>query len=542
MTSTATAWLVVTGTEPRGFEDTYTLFANTAYSVGAELTGVLANDTGDGNLSARIESTPAHGSVILNSDGSFTYTPHPGHTGSDSFTYRVAQGGSVSDPVTVHLDILQQELYTFPDAYVTLQGSTLTSASDNSVLANDAGSAAITYLDSSPSHGNLRFNADGTFSYTPDTGFVGRDSFTYTAGDGVSRSQPTLVEIIVINSAPVSHVDAYAVHAGQTLTVSSGSTTVPTLLANDIDFDGQSVSARLVSTTTYGSLNLSGDGTFTYTPHPSFVGIDTFSYLVSDGTATSAPVTVTLAVTDSVAFATSDAYLAHRGKTLSVAHDATDRLLVNDADPDGDTTYVRLVNAPSHGRLIVNSDGSLHYTPEESFDGVDGFVYQIVTPTGVGNSVDVTFHVPNVSPVAFSTLFSVEAGGLLEGNILRPKVSTSHTYNSAVQEVGGIFGVDFAVLGGAVQLDQAQAAVTAKIASAATSSDPDGDAIRVELVTMPTHGSLTLDSKGEFTYFPNEGFAGVDSFEYRITDGVSYSQPASASLFVFNAPPVSAPD
>ena len=131
------------------------------------------------------------------------------------------------------------------------------------------------------------------FSYTPTNNYVGTDSFTYQANDGVTNSSPATVTITVTtNYPPVANNDSYNVGENRTLTVSA-----PGVLGNDTDANGDSLTAVLPSGPVYGTLNLNTNGGFTYTPATNFVGVDTFNYLANDGwvnSATAATVTITV--------------------------------------------------------------------------------------------------------------------------------------------------------------------------------------------------------------------------------------------------------
>jgi subtilisin-like proprotein convertase family protein len=178
--------------------------ADDAYSVagGQALSGgsVLANDSDpDGDaISAVKASDPAHGTVALAADGSFTYTPQPGFSGSDSFTYRSRDSHALaSTTATVGISVGNTPPTATDDAYNTTRGTALTGAS---VLANDAdpnGDALTAVPASAPAHGTLALATNGTFTYTPEAGFTGRDAFTYTASDGAGSSAPATATITV---------------------------------------------------------------------------------------------------------------------------------------------------------------------------------------------------------------------------------------------------------------------------------------------------------------------------------------------------------
>jgi VCBS repeat-containing protein len=139
-------------------------------------------------LAAVLVSGPKHGSVALNPNGTFTYTPAANYNGPDSFTYKANDGTADSNVATVGLTVAA--VNDAPDAaddlYITTQGTPLAVAGPG-VLANDAdadGDALAAELVSGPAHGTLKLNADGSFVYAPAAGFSGSDSFTYRASDG----------------------------------------------------------------------------------------------------------------------------------------------------------------------------------------------------------------------------------------------------------------------------------------------------------------------------------------------------------------------
>src|SRR5207344_3369561 len=112
-------------------------------------------------------------------------------------------------------------------------------------------------LVSSTTNGTLSFNADGSFTYTPNSDFFGSDSFTYQVNDGELDSGLATVSITInaVNDAPVASDDSYSVDEDNTLTVPA-----PGTLGNDTDVDSVTLSAMLVSSTTNGTLSFNADG------------------------------------------------------------------------------------------------------------------------------------------------------------------------------------------------------------------------------------------------------------------------------------------
>jgi hypothetical protein len=87
------------------------------------------------------------------------------------------------------------------DVYSVAEGGTLSVDAASGVLANDTdpeGDPLTAGLASNVSNGTLTLNADGSFTYTPNPGFEGSDSFIYVANDGDFNSNPTTVAITVI--------------------------------------------------------------------------------------------------------------------------------------------------------------------------------------------------------------------------------------------------------------------------------------------------------------------------------------------------------
>ena len=164
--------------------------------------GVLENDTDpDGDtLTAILDTNVAHGTLDLDPDGGFTYTPNDDFTGTDTFTYRASDGELQSEPATVTITVTAVTAESAPeavdDAYRTTRNTSLTVPAPG-VLANDLGSQLQAILATDVAIGSLVLNADGGFSYVPKSGFTGTDWFTYRAYDGLSESNPATVTIEV---------------------------------------------------------------------------------------------------------------------------------------------------------------------------------------------------------------------------------------------------------------------------------------------------------------------------------------------------------
>jgi hypothetical protein len=184
---------------PTAVADGYATPLNTPLVVAAP--GVLGNDTNDGGgtMTAALVSGVAHGTLSLAANGGFTYTPTASYVGADSFAYQVSDGGGTGNTATVTLAIGLDPPTAAADAYATPFETALTVAAPG-VLANDDAHSApglTAVLVSNVAHGVLTLGASGSVLYTPDTGFVGEDSFTYRADSVAGVGGSALVTIAV---------------------------------------------------------------------------------------------------------------------------------------------------------------------------------------------------------------------------------------------------------------------------------------------------------------------------------------------------------
>src|SRR5882724_8308630 len=290
----------VTNRPPTSADDSYGLNKNSSLTVNAP--GVLSNDPDpDGDtLTAVLVATAAHGSLTLNANGSFTYTPVSNYFGADSFTYRANDGVANSGIATVSLTItnVNRAPVATDDSYTLGKNGSL-SVTAPGVLSNDTdldADALTAAVVATAAHGSLTLNANGSFTYTPVSNYFGADSFTYRANDGVANSSIATVSLSItnVNRAPVAVDDnTYGLYKNSSLTVSA-----PGVLGNDTDLDGDALTAILVATAAHGSVTLNANGSFTYSPVSNYFGADSFTYRASDGVANSGIATVTLTVTN----------------------------------------------------------------------------------------------------------------------------------------------------------------------------------------------------------------------------------------------------
>ncbi|WP_048752739.1 cadherin-like domain-containing protein, partial [Crocosphaera watsonii] len=190
---------------PVAVDEQYSVNEDETLTIAAD--GVLGNDTDiDGDaLTSVLVTGVSNGSLTLNTDGSFEYTPDADFSGIDTFTYRANDGELNSNiaTVTITVDPEEDAPVATGDQYSVNEAGTLTILLDG-VLRNDIdfdGDTLTSILVDEPTNGILSFNANGSFEYTPDADFSGIDTFTYRASDGVLNSD---IVTVIITVDPVS--------------------------------------------------------------------------------------------------------------------------------------------------------------------------------------------------------------------------------------------------------------------------------------------------------------------------------------------------
>ncbi|BBO34408.1 ELWxxDGT repeat protein [Lacipirellula parvula] len=388
-----TVVLTVTG-DIAVLPDNYTVAEDGTLTVPAA-TGVLGNDGSGETLTAVLVSEPAHGTLTLNDDGSFTYTPDPDFFGTDTFTYK-AQNGAIEGniaTVTINVTAVSDPPVGVADSYTTNEDTPLTVPVADGVLKNDSDPDEETLtvtVDTNPAHGTLALNPDGSFVYTPAGNYNGTDTFTYRISDGTNTSDPITVTINVtaVNDAPTGVADQYTVNEETTLTVDVANG----VLKNDTDPEGDAMTVVVAENPASGTLTLNSNGSFTYVPAANFQGTVTFKYRVKDATGQSEPVTVTINVVNS-----NDAPTA-TADSKTVANDGTTQtvdVLANDTDPDGDDLKVTAVTQGSQGGVVaIGTNGAnVTYKPASGFTGTETFTYTITDEGGVTKTATVTMTV-----------------------------------------------------------------------------------------------------------------------------------------------------
>ncbi|MEN3011154.1 MAG: Ig-like domain-containing protein, partial [Candidatus Bipolaricaulaceae bacterium] len=365
--------------------------------------GVLENDSDPDGDSLRAHRVwgPWYGTLELNENGSFTYTPSPNFFGYDYFVY-AAFDGELYDAavVTIFVKNVNDPPVAQNDSYSTNEETPLT-IPPAGVLLNDSdpdGDALTAELVSGATHGTVNLNANGSFTYTPNPNFFGTDTFTYRAFDGRLYSGVATVTITVVNvnDAPDAVNDAVTTLEDTSVDIN--------VLANDTDPENDPLSIQSFTQPDRGSVSQTpSTNILRYTPPKDWYGETSFTYTVSDGKGGTDTATVIVTVTP-----VNDPPDA-RDDTASTDEDTpvVINVLANDTDVDGtiDPTSVDITQTPSYGKAIRNANGTITYTPNPDFSGNDSFKYKVKDDKGAwSNEATVTVTVRLVRYSATRTL------------------------------------------------------------------------------------------------------------------------------------------
>lgn len=507
-------------------------------------------------------TTPAnHGNVSINSStGVYNYNPDLNYVGVDSFSWQVEQNGQIA---TSTVSIIVKPANQPPVA----NGNNLNLNEDTPISGTATGTDPngdnLTFtLTNQPQHGNIVFNSNGSFTYTPSLNYVGGDSFTFKTNDGSLDSNVATISLIVnaINDAPVASSSSFNTNEE---TSYSG-----TLSAFDVD--SINLTYSLMTQPSHGTINLNtGTGAYTYTPNSNYSGNDSFTFKVNDGQLNSNNATVSIVVNP-----LNDAPVA-MASNFTTNEDTVYNGLLSGLDPDGDAITYSIVALPTKGSVAISNVnlGTFIYTPNLNVSGSDFFTFKVNDGSLNSNvvTVSITINAVNDAPIANNSSFVVNAGGTYNGQALASDIDSpaltyilmatpsqgSVTLNTngsysyvANNNATGNDSFSFRVNDG--QLDSNVATISVNfntsnqpplannltvngqedipVIASVTGSDPENSSLTFAVVTGPSSGSVSLNSNGNFTYTPNLNFNGSDSFTFRSNDGQLNSNIATVSI------------
>jgi large repetitive protein len=529
---------------------------------------VLANDRDiDGDpLTVTVASAP-NGTVVINPDGTITYTPNPNFNGTDTITYTISDGhgGMSTATVTVTVAPVNDPPVAVNDTASTPEDTPVTIA----VLSNDSDldGDPLTVTAATSPDGQVTINPDGTITFTPNPNFNGNTVITYAISDGHGGTSTATV------SLSVSPVDDPPVANPSTATTNEDTPVVLPVLANDTDLDRDPLTVTAVSAAN-GTVAINPDGTVRYTPNPNFNGIDTVTYTISDGHGGTSTSTVTITVTplNDVPVAANDNATTPEDQPVTIP------VLGNDTDADSDPLTVTAASSPN-GTVVINPDGTITFTPAPNFNGPTTITYTVSDGHGGTSTATVAVTVtpvndppvarpdagstPEDTPVRLSPLandndvdgnpLTITAASSPNGTVvINPDGTITYTPNPnfngtdviTYQISDGRGGFSTATINIAVgpvndppvarnDVASTDEETPVRIPVLANDSDVDGDPLTVTAASAP-NGSVVINADGTITYTPRTDFSGSDTITYTISDGHGGTSTATVTITVRN--------
>lgn len=384
--------------------------------------------------------------------------------------------------------------FTVQDDEVTIaedSGTTTIDVLQNDEVVSGDGSLSVVGF-TQPSAGGVVSLDNGVISFTPEDDFNGTAVFTYRVSDeqGIQESASVTVTVSPVNDPPVGVNDTLNVE------VDSGDNFLD-VLANDTS--GPDTGETLVvtdvgsaTTSNGGSVSVASNGSgVIYRPAAGFIGTDTFTYTVSDGTADdTVTVNVTVTTPDNPPTAVNDSF---DGIDEDDAEASFDPLANDTRDVDNQEFLIETVGTPSDGGSVrISNDGlEIFYEPADDFEGTETVTYTI-RDTGGGLSVGtMTFTVNAVNdppPIA------------------EPSVPVSRDTSDNV---------------------------VLSLSDLPTNVD-DGETLTLSVTSPTAEGGVAelSDDNSQILYTPPVDFVGTDTISYTVADGTGLTTSGTITVQV----------
>ncbi|EGR1222664.1 tandem-95 repeat protein [Vibrio parahaemolyticus] len=459
---------------------------------------VLGNDTFEGDdkvVSLDAENGPKNGTVIVNNDGTVTYTPDDNYVGEDTFTYIVTSGG-VSESTTVSVDVTPEN-----DAPVAKDDTAITDEDTPvtiDVLPNDTdvdGDKLSVESASVPKEQGTVEVVNGKLVFTPVENFNGDAEITYTVTDGeLTDEAKVTVTVNPVNDAPTIKVDAVE---GITENAVSTDTLVATLEVADTDTPEDQLTVSLENNSN-GYFVLVGNEVKLTQAGVDAVNNDelnlkdlTISASVSDGVNPTASDSDSLVVNRVNDAPTVENAIADQELSEDFASYTID---LNDAFKDSDSALNFSVSGNSNV-LVSIENGIATITPTADWNGSETLTFTATDPSGESVSQTVNF---TVAPVA---------------DIVADKATVVEDTPTIIKVLGN------------------------------DTFEGDDKVVSLDTNNGPANGTVSVNPDGSVTYTPNDNYHGADSFTYIVTSGgVSESTTVNVDVTPVNDAPVAKDD
>ncbi|WP_052249673.1 cadherin-like domain-containing protein [Tateyamaria sp. ANG-S1] len=369
---------------PTAVDDTATTDEDTPVTI-----DVVANDTDpDGDaLTITGASVPADQGTVEVVDNKLVYTPAENFNGDVTISYAITDGngGTSAAEVAVTVTPVNDDPVAVDDIETTDEDVAVVVDLLGNDTDVDGDTLEIGSLSVDPAEGSVVDNGDGTVTFTPAPNFNGPATITYTVidGNGGEDTGEAVVSVGAVNDGPVAVDDSETTEEDTPVTID--------VLANDTDADGDDLTViSAVVPADQGTAEIV-DNKVVFTPAENFNGDVTITYTISDGNGGTDVGEVSVTVTP-----VNDAPEANDDAETTPFNTAVDiPVLANDTDVDDDALRVTEATSPD-GDVVINSDGTLTFTPNDGFEGDATIDYTITDDEGGFDSAQVTVTVePN---------------------------------------------------------------------------------------------------------------------------------------------------
>ncbi len=385
---------------------------------------LTATDPDGDSLTWSISTPASHGAATV-SGSTLTYTPTANFNGSDQVGVTVSDGHGGSSNATVTLTVAP--VNDAPTASDVTDATERNTSKQIALVGSDVDGDALTFeVVVQPAHGAVTI-AGATATYTPETGYVGTDSFTYRSKDPSGATSGPATVSVSVTSTPQAPV-------ATAVTATTDEDTAVTFTLTASDPNGDALTYSIATQPAHGSVTRAGNQA-TYTPAADYHGTDSFTWSVTDGTSSvTTSATITVKPVNDPPVASSGTLTTAEGTASSVGLVAT--------DADGDQLTYAVGTQPAHGSVSL-SGSTLTYTPAAGYAGPDSFTFTASDAVSTSAPATVTVTVTAVN----------------------------HPPTLSVDQLHTIAGTP--------------------VSTTVAVSDPDGDTVTITGVSTPDHGSVT---------------------------------------------------
>jgi VCBS repeat-containing protein len=440
-------------------------------------TGIVTgiSDVDHSNLIITVTSGAENGTFTLSNSGAYNYSPNANYFGSESITYNVCDplGLCATGNISIQIASVEDIPQASGESLAVIEGNAL--VGDVSINDVDGDGDPLSYsIITAAINGELDFNADGTFSYLPNNGFLGNETITYLVCDdnGNCASASLSIDVLTSNTAPSATPVEQTIGEDESITVN--------LLSNIIDAEGGAFLFTTIQAPQFGTLQWLGNGSFIYTPATNYFGSDSFTFSVCDNGGLCADSQVSLTI-----LAVNDA------PTTSISNvemNEDDVLMQNigsgDLDAEGDAISYTLISNATNGDANLSITGEFTYTPAANYSGTDTISYQICDEYNActENTLIIVVNPLNDAPQATGLSATILEDEGLQGNLSEYVVHV------------------------------------------------DDEALFFGAMISASNGTIVIQNNGTYSYSPNSNYYGTDQFVYLVCD--PFGECDTATVFV----------